>query len=227
MDYRYDHAINLNDPNDFYTRIVTLVGNGKTVLDVGCGSGQVGAILTAHFQCRVAGVEVDSKACRKAGSRLWKVVDGDAEHIDLRKHFKPRSFDAIMCLDVLEHMIDPWGFLPRLRVLLAPGGCIVATIPNAGHASVLLELLGGEFRYRSLGLLDRNHLRFFTLSSVTEMFERAGYRIDRLERNVVDVKYLDLAVDTKTFPEEALRFVLDRPESSTYQFIMKAVPRTE
>lgn len=225
MGYHYDHDIDLANDQDLYARVAKLVGNNKSVLDVGCGSGQVGKVLAEHLGCRVSGLEIEKEACALARSRLWKVVQGDAERMDLVASFGAATFDVILCLDVLEHMVDPWRFVSLLKPLLSSGGCIIATVPNVTHASVLLELLAGKFIYRDLGLLDRNHLRFFTLETITELFESAGYRLEHLDRNIVDIKYLDLKADLDRFPPTILEFVKSLPEATTYQYIMKAVTR--
>src|SRR6185436_7844996 len=87
----------------------------------------------------------------------------------------PASLDCIVCADVLEHLRDPERALRLLLRYLAPDGLLVASIPNVRHASVLLPLLvEGRFRYQDEGILDRTHLRFFTLHEIVELLTRAG-----------------------------------------------------
>jgi len=222
--YHYNHEIDLNNPDDLYTKVFALAGKRKRILDVGCGSGQMGEVLTEQAGCKVTGLESDEHACSLARKRLWKVVHGDAERLVLEHFLGPVRFDVILCLDVLEHMIDPWGFLHRIKERLDSGGFLIATLPNVAHSSVILELLAGKFTYRDLGLLDRNHLRFFTLDSIKEMFHRAGFKIEHLDRNRVELKYVELKVDPKIFPSELLTYICGMNESETYQFIVKAVP---
>ena len=71
-------------------------------------------------------------------------------------------FDLIMCLDVLEHLVDPWKTLSRLADHLKPGGTVIASIPNVRHARNLLSLLFmGKWEYKEQRLLDKTHLRVF------------------------------------------------------------------
>lgn len=54
----------------------------------------------------------------------------------------------ILCADVLEHLGEPARVLATLRLFLAPGGCVVASIPNVAHVAAIAELLRGRFPYR-------------------------------------------------------------------------------
>jgi len=63
-----------------------------------------------------------------------------------------------------------------VRGLLAPGGRIVASIPNVRNFQVVAALLlDGKFRYVERGLLDVTHLRFFTLDEILVMLDDAGF----------------------------------------------------
>jgi hypothetical protein len=69
--------------------------------------------------------------------------------------------------------------LARLRGLLAPGGRIVASIPNVRNFQfVAALLLEGNFRYVERGLLDVTHLRFFTFDEIVAMLDDAGFALD-------------------------------------------------
>ncbi len=83
----------------------------------------------------------------------------------------------ILCLDVLEHLIDPPGVLRRLCNLLTrdTAAQVIISLPNVAHLSVSLPLLlGRRFTYQDAGILDRTHLRFFTETSVLELLNDAG-----------------------------------------------------
>jgi len=76
--------------------------------------------------------------------------------------FAGRRYDAIICADVLEHLPRPTAVLDSCRTLLADDGRLLLSIPNVAYSGLIAELLAGEFRYRTEGLLDRTHVRFFT-----------------------------------------------------------------
>lgn len=79
--------------------------------------------------------------------------------------------------DVLEHLKDPWRLLSDIRRILPIDGCVVACIPNAQHWSVQARLSFGDFRYEDSGIFDRTHIRWFTRSTMIEMFQRTGFAV--------------------------------------------------
>lgn len=148
------------------------------VLEIGCGAGEFGAALKELRQVEVVGVELIEAAANLARQRLDAVIVADIQHqpIDLPE----RSFDCVVCNDVLEHLVDPWTVLAGLRHFLKPDGWLVASIPNVRHHKVVRRLLWpGEWKYENSGVMDRTHLRFFTQGSARELVEQAGFRIVR------------------------------------------------
>jgi SAM-dependent methyltransferase len=147
------------------------------VLEVGCGAGELGRLLKqrGHY---VAGVELVPEAADAARQHLDHVVTADVEADGLP--FTPGSFDAVIFADVLEHLIDPWRVLRESAALLSSGGCVIASIPNVQNLAVVWRLLRGRWDYRERGILDRGHLRFFTLHGIHGLFEQAGLTIDHV-----------------------------------------------
>lgn len=84
----------------------------------------------------------------------------------------------ILCSNVLEHLMDPLEVLGRLQKLLQPTGYFVIALPNVAHWSVRLKLLFGKFDYtKEGGILDEDHLKFFTLKTAMELLQKAGLKI--------------------------------------------------
>lgn len=152
----------------------------ERVLEVGCGTGATLAYLKRMRLCRwTPGVELHRETASYARGQVDLVLEASIEQLDLP--FEPGSFDVILCLDVLEHLIDPWRVLKAMKGLLSPNGVIIASIPNVRHASVVLPLLlQGRWQYTDSGLLDRSHLRFFTRRTAIKLFETSGYRVDQV-----------------------------------------------
>lgn len=155
--------------------------SAKTVLDVGCLAGAFGQYLKAKRpEIEVWGVEPRPDAASVARNNLDVVIEGT-----FPEDAPDRQFDCVVFNDVLEHMVDPWGALGATRALLRPGGRVVASLPNVRHYYVVGPLVvKGQWEYKG-GILDPTHLRFFTPSSMRDLFEGAGFAVDVLaELNV-------------------------------------------
>lgn len=149
------------------------------VLDLGGGVGATGAALK-----RARGATHVVVADLVAGDTADGVdvaVSGNLEDPTfLRTLLADHGpFDTILCLDVLEHLRDPWTVVGELRSGLAENGVIVASIPNINHHSLVLPLVfRGRYELQDAGLLDRTHLRWFTKASAIEMMTQSGLKLE-------------------------------------------------
>ena len=148
------------------------------VLDVGCGSGGVGPGLRRAGATRLTGIEVVAEQAELARALYDEVfaapVEQALEQLDGR-------FDTILCLDVLEHLVDPERVLRDLRRVAGPGARLQVSLPNARHVSLIKDLvLRGTFGYTEWGHRDRTHLRWFTRRDIVEALERNGWDVQRV-----------------------------------------------
>jgi 2-polyprenyl-3-methyl-5-hydroxy-6-metoxy-1,4-benzoquinol methylase len=145
------------------------------VLDVGCATGANAAALRARGATRLAGIELDAAFAAAARDHYDDVVTGSVPE-DLA--WPERSFDTVLAYDVLEHLVDPWATTRRLAALLAPGGQLHVSLPNARSKKLWLPLiLRGTFAYEPEGIMDVTHLRFFTRRDAVTLVEAAGLQI--------------------------------------------------
>jgi len=167
--------------NDYFSQdrpeIRNLIrGRNLKILDVGCGTGNVLQALKKEGKAnRIVGVEIDESTANKARKVLDEVLEGDLEEIEIT--FKEDYFDYIILADVLEHLIDPWAALKKISRYLKRGGYIVSSIPNVRSLKVLLPIIFlGKWEYEKQGILDKGHLRFFTLKSIRQLFGQADFK---------------------------------------------------
>jgi methionine biosynthesis protein MetW len=214
------------DPSSSHGKVSEHVPPGARVLDVGCASGELAAHLAARG-ARVWGADVNSDALAIARRHCVDTRLADLEDVEVEQLFPGLQFDAVVFADVLEHVREPWRLLESARNVLAPGGKVVASIPNFSHAAVRLAVLGGAMPYRTLGILDDTHLRFFTLEGVASLFAESGFRIEAVDRTIVRFgAESDLVPDVRVLraPAELEQRVRAHPESETLQFILRAIP---
>lgn len=146
------------------------------LLDVGCGTGATTqAIREARKVEWAGGIEYLPDVAARAAPRFDRIWTGDAALAPLEAEIPPSSLDLVLCLDVLEHMADPWSFVRRATALLAPEGRLIVSVPNIRNWRFIRNLaLRGDFHYRDFGLLDRTHLRFFVRATAIELATCGG-----------------------------------------------------
>ncbi len=158
-----------------YQKVLELIKNSCSVLEIGCHTGYLGEVLRKRGN-KVWGVEINSEAAQRAEPFYEKIIVGDIEDDETWDKL-PQKFDVILFLDVLEHLIDPWEILIKSKKFLKPEGFILVTLPNIAFYSIRRALLFGRFDYQDAGILDKTHLRFFTFHSAQELIRDCGYSI--------------------------------------------------
>jgi 2-polyprenyl-3-methyl-5-hydroxy-6-metoxy-1,4-benzoquinol methylase len=131
--------------------------------------------LRAAGATEVVGIEIAPEPAALAAEVLDRVIQAPVEEaIDALEGV----FDTTLCLDVLEHLVDPGSVIKRLRVLAAAGGSLQVSVPNARHYSLAWDLVArGTFGYSDIGHRDNTHLRWFTRRDIVALIERAGWRV--------------------------------------------------
>ena len=159
------------------TMMIDRVPSGARVLDVGCASGYLARPLLEGRGCAyVDGIEMNPADAEEARAVCRQVITGSAE--DAATFAKLSGpYDAIIFGDVLEHLRNPEVAVNAVRSLLAPGGVVIASIPNVAHYTIRAHLFEGRFDYADSGILDRTHLRFFTRETLLKLFTDNGYEV--------------------------------------------------
>jgi len=161
--------------------IQLIPAQAKKVLEVGCAAGMTGKALRERGFEEIIGIEINGEVAQSGKSYYHQLIVGDVEKVNLPVH--QEHFDCILYGDVLEHLVDPWRVLKEHHAFLKKGGAIICSIPNIRHYRVLKKLiLRGKWEYVGDGVLDRTHLRFFTLDSIQRMFDEAGFEVKELVR---------------------------------------------
>lgn len=157
-----------------------LAPHANCALEVGCGKGMtMGRLKATQRVGQAFGIELFENAAMEARAHFEDVIVGDAESV-VHDAFPDKQFDLILCLDVLEHMIDPWRFVIQLEERLTRGGRLVISVPNIRCLRISLPLLiKGQWKYTDDGILDRTHLRFFVKETALQLAAGSRLRVDR------------------------------------------------
>jgi 2-polyprenyl-3-methyl-5-hydroxy-6-metoxy-1,4-benzoquinol methylase len=214
------------DPNSSLSKMLSLIGQHKKVIDFGCASGYFAKLLVDE-KCAVTGVELNPDAAKMAEKYCQKVIVADLDAKKVEDVVGDERFDVAVFGDVLEHLKYPLDVLKSVKNVLTPEGFVVASIPNIAHGSVRLALLEGKFEYAELGLLDNTHLRFFTHASIQELFGDAGFCIEAEKYTFLPI-FNELPftpnLDRGNFSADLLEAVHRDRFSEVLQFVVRAYP---
>lgn len=149
--------------------------HAKTILEIGCGSGNFSAQL-AKEGVETWGVEPFEESANEASQKLTKVLIGTLD--ETLKDLPDNYFDAIVLNDVLEHLLEPWDDIVNLKSKLKKEGVLVTSIPNVRYSKNLFKMIfNRDWKYTDDLILDRTHYRFFTKKSIKRMYKDCGYTI--------------------------------------------------
>lgn len=201
--------------------------HARRVVEVGCMHGAMArAWRTQQPQVHYTGIDIDPDYAAVAASHCDRALAGDIEA------FSADAFEALFpsdCWifgDCLEHLRDPWRLVRHIRERIDADGCLLACVPNAQHWSVQSRLATGLFRYEDSGLLDRTHIRWFTRTTLIEMFSQAGWRVEHgLSRSLPQAAPAPVMAAVRALAEasgaDGEQAALD---ASVFQYLLKLVP---
>ena len=173
-----DH--NARFPNEITEVVAPLLNKGIRVLDIGCGNGSLSKIAESKFQ-EVHGCDIALTALQEARIRGMRTICVDLNTI-IPLPYQDESFDAITCLEVLEHVLDPFNLLKDLHRVLRPKGQVLLTTPNIRYFRNLCKLIfEGKFPHTTTDsfVWGGGHVHYFTRKDLAFLLQKAGF--ERIE----------------------------------------------
>ena len=221
--HRYAHEI---DPNGGSAAAVLarMVEPGQRVLELGTGPGTVTRIL--HDKgCKVTGVEMDPDTLATCAPFCERTLQANLEDPLWWQPLEGEKFEVIICADVLEHLRDPRPLLEKLPVFLMDGGCVLMSLPNATHLTILASLLGGRFPYQKNGLLDNTHLKFYGREDLDALLRECGFLWQHWHTVQVDPSQAELKQYWNDLEASDQEFLKARcADGMVYQHVVRAFP---
>ena len=179
--WRFDTNISLND------------GRRPSVLDVGCGYGDL-LLYLRDRGCEVMGIDLDERAAEAAGELGLTVHARPLSELDL----DPQSVDVTVLQHSLEHLPDPEDTIAEVARLTRPGGEIHIALPNGGSAGLAHEAnFWGALSYPL-------HFWFFDFASLTQLLARHGFVVTYTASNTIWINHVRLLRYVATTDEPGL-----------------------
>ncbi|WP_233832737.1 CDP-glycerol glycerophosphotransferase family protein [Paraburkholderia sp. ZP32-5] len=147
----------------------------QSVIEIDCGSGALAhEFKKLNPSCDYFGVDADPAAVALARMQCDGVEVVDLDSASEQFYEQHRSRECWVLGAALARARDPWGILAKIGDVLPENGSIVVSIPNAQHWSIQARLAIGDLRYER-GYLDKKQLRWFTRTTMIELFDKAGF----------------------------------------------------
>jgi O-antigen biosynthesis protein len=218
----YDFELPPENDNNSVWMILRAIAPGSTVLEFGPAHGRMTRYLKEQLGCTVYAVEGNPEAAAEAARYTTDILTGDIEGNAWYNRYKNLKFDHLLFVDVLEHLHNPLEILKLACSLLTESGTVLISVPNIGHNAVLMHLWQNSFPYQQHGLLDRQHVHFFSRTSVLELVDQAGLVVLRDQATYLLPDNTELAPQTEKLPVALQELLMVRPYGDVYQWVLQA-----
>lgn len=167
---------------DFAFRLIDKEINksGLNLLDVGCGAGRLGYILKQKTKnLNLYGVDIDIESLQIAKERGYLIQNINLDNEKLA--YPAQVFDIVVCLDVIEHVKNPYSLLEEIYRVLKEDGLLLLSTPNIQWIYHIIRLIFGKgprtYRSPKYHEYDGGHLHYFTFRDVNELLNRCGFKL--------------------------------------------------
>jgi 2-polyprenyl-6-hydroxyphenyl methylase/3-demethylubiquinone-9 3-methyltransferase len=158
-----------------------IAGHVRSVLDLGCGNGAASQQISA-WGFKVVGMDSSHSgidlANKKESTARFETAD-IAQPLRAGLH---GQFDAVVAIEVIEHLMFPRQLFHRAREALRPGGQLVLTTPFHGYWKNLALALLNRFDEHWHPLRDLGHIKFFSERTLSALFIEMGFMIESSKR---------------------------------------------
>ena len=177
--YDFDNHIQLKW---YPQRVLKYAQDKKSLLELGLGHGITTNLFSKHFSRHV--VLDGSSAVIENFHKAYPDCNVEIIETYFEDFVSEEKFDLIVMGYVLEHVNNPSEILKHFKKFLAPNGVVFVSVPNAEVLNRRLGHIAGMLPDMQL-LSDHDlllgHKRYFTIASITEEVQHAGYEIERME----------------------------------------------
>jgi 2-polyprenyl-6-hydroxyphenyl methylase / 3-demethylubiquinone-9 3-methyltransferase len=152
------------------------------LVDVGCGGGILSEAM-ARMGAHVLGIDLSSACLDVARLHALEArveVGYRAVSAEELARERPADFDAVTCMELLEHVPDPASMLASLAALVKPGGDVIVSTLNRHPRSFAVAIIGAEHIARVLPRGTHDYLKFIRPSELARWGRAAGLELEDL-----------------------------------------------
>jgi 2-polyprenyl-6-hydroxyphenyl methylase/3-demethylubiquinone-9 3-methyltransferase len=153
---------------------------GRTVVDVGCGGGILSDSM-ARRGAKVLGIDLASRALKVARLHAMEAGTESVEYREVAVESLaaelPAAFDAVTCMEMLEHVPDPASVVQACATLVKPGGHVFFSTLNRNLKSFMLAIVGAEYVLKMLPTGTHEYARFIQPAELAQACRNAGLEL--------------------------------------------------
>ena len=171
---RYHHAYLVAPLLTMLAEINATQETRLRVLDLGCGNGSLSHLLAQH-DYEVLGLDNSEQGIDIAQNSFPDCKFVEADIYDVPDAALLNSFDVVIAVEVIEHLLYPKELVRYAKYCLKPNGRLILTTPYHGYLKNLLIAFTGKTDEHFTVLWDMGHVKFFSVATLTELLKMEGY----------------------------------------------------
>ena len=147
----------------------------RQILDAGCGNGSLSHELF-RLGYTVTGVDASESGVAMARASFPKITFEVASVYEMAS-IVGDDFDAVVSVEVIEHLFSPRAFLRQAALCLRPGGRLLLTTPYHGYLKNLVLALTGRLDRHFNALTEGGHIKFWSRRTLTALLQSEGWQV--------------------------------------------------
>ena len=149
---------------------------GKKVLDVGCGGGILAESM-ARQGAEVTGLDMGKEPLEVARLHALETGTQNISYIqcpvEVHAQENPLTYDVVTCMEMLEHVPDPFSVIQACAQLVKPGGHVFFSTLNRNFKSYLFAIVGAEKLLKIVPQGTHDHNKFIRPSELLAMIDKS------------------------------------------------------
>ena len=186
--------------------INTIDIKNKTILDVGCGGG----LLCEGMACasaNVTGIDISEKLINVAIAHATEnklKIDYQTSTIEKFADTTQNKYDAVTCMELLEHVPDPLSVLKSISRVLNPGGHLILSTINRTIKSYINMILGAEYIFNILPKNTHQYSQFIKPSELYNWLHQAGFEL----HEITGIKYIPVLDHASLVSDPSINYMV-------------------